>query len=82
MEQPNHVHTLYTELKAAHKTHARKMALFTINIGVWVVGFFFQLSSVLPNAHTLQCWLTLHFIISDSASMKHQHLDYSKFTET
>lgn len=81
MEQPNHVHTLYTELKAAHKTHARKMALFTINIGVWVVGFFFSLAQFFLML-TLQCLLTLHFIISDSASTKHQHLDYSKFTET
>lgn len=30
MEQPNHVCSLYTELKAVLKAHARTMALFTV----------------------------------------------------
>lgn len=75
MEHQNHVCSLYTELKAVLKTHARTMALFNVArtlslaaklledsfvlahkaciVKILGFGFFvFQLSSILPNAHT------------------------------
>lgn len=101
MDQQNHVHSLYTEVKAALKTHTRTTALFTVAgtlslsaklledsfalahkacivkiLGFVLVFSLAQFSLML----TLQWRLTLHFIIADIVSMKHQHLDYPEFT--
>lgn len=101
MGQQNHVCSLYAEIKAALKTYARTMALFTVAgtlslsaklledsfpltnkaCIVKILGFvlFFSLAQF-SLMLTLQWGLTLHFIIADIVSMKHQHLDYPEFT--